>query len=105
MSSDGDECIVVLSTSFSARSAARCWITNASPRSLRAVVGSAVVCETGGSVRRVISVASWMSPLRTSPRARRKMGTRTSWTSSTLSSPSFAAYWSMPTAHPARARR
>lgn len=103
MSSDGDECIVVSSTSFSARSAARCWITSVSPRSLRVVVGFAVACETGGSVRRVISVASLMSQWRTSPR--RKMS-RMSWTSSTLSSPSlFAAYWSMPMEHPARAHR
>lgn len=76
MSSDGDECVVVSSTSFSARSAARCWITSASPRSRRAAVGSAVVYETGGSDRRVVSVASRMSPWRMSPKARRKMEER-----------------------------
>lgn len=77
MSSDGNECVAVSSTSFSARSAVRCWITSASPRSRRAAVGSVVACETGGSVRRAVSVASRVSPWRTLPKAGRKMEERT----------------------------
>jgi len=91
MSSGEDECFVFSGALFNARDATYGWITNASPLSRRAAVGSVAACGIGGSARRAVSVVLRTSPSRRmSPRTKRKRR-RMMWywrTLSTSSSPS-----------------